>query len=326
MTLREAYDKWGQQKGVETFCAKTRSVFQRTWKLLNWDTPCKQLTLTVLTDAARRSKVFRNDAIKAASVMVHVLNYAHQQEPKEQPKPNFSYSDIMEESHEDPVKKAKNAVTAEKPVEQKKDKIEQKLPKSDRKVLKSEQKLPKITQKFPDMKTEKDTLGRSKNRKKRRVAQIDPKTLQVVKVWDSMGQAESTLKIRNVTRAIEKRRCAGGFFWCDEKDIKTFTPKKDARGNNSVPTSHMTVKNAAVIEEKIDVGHGHPTPGKQAPAAEQPAEQPTKDPIEEAQEALNSAKTLHDFDDHELIDELIERKWHGALNILHGKKTIKVEF
>lgn len=322
MTLREAYDQWGRQKGVETFCAKTRSVFLRTWKLLDWNTPCKQLTLTVLTDAARRSKVFRNDAIKAASVMVHVLNYAHQQEPKEQPKPSFSYSDIMEESHEDPVKKAKKGGYGRETCRTKKGRNRTKIAEIRPKSVKIGTEIAKITQKFPDMKQEKDTLGRSKNRKKRRVAQIDPKTLQVVKVWDSMGQAESTLKIRNVTRAIEKRRCAGGYFWCDEKDIKTFTPKDDARGQNTIPPSRMTVKNAAVIEEKMDVGHQQPEPGKQSPAAEEPVQKP----IVESTAEIPEPPTLSDFMDKALIDELISRGWHGEIHIIIQKMTIKVEF
>ena len=75
MTLKEAYEKWGKQKQRQTLYIKTRSAFMQVWRKLDFDTPCKMLTLSVLTEAMKkRGPVFVEDKTRAASVMVHVLN------------------------------------------------------------------------------------------------------------------------------------------------------------------------------------------------------------------------------------------------------------
>lgn len=324
MTLKEAYEQWGKLKERQTLYIKTRNAFMQVWKKLDFFIPCKEVTLAVLREAlAKRGPVYAEDKARAASVMVHVLTFAHQEQPQECPMPRFDYGALL-----------KDAETERKVL-----KIERKLPENVQKLPKVEQKLPDMEQRKQTRVTpkkpyqgERDTLGRSKNRAKRKVAQIDPSTLEVVKVWDSMGAAEKELGIRNVTRAIDKKRIAGGFYWCDEKDAATFEPRESMRGRKSgtagkpagtatepLPTEQKASKDdedvanapeaediANAVERGIEnfiggFGHGAVQPGKTA-----------------------VAPTLSEFTDKELIDEVQRRGWKGDVTLKVDNVEVKI--
>lgn len=296
----------------------------QVWKKLDFSIPCKEVTLAVLREAlAKRGPVYAEDKVRAASVMVHVLTFAHQEQPQGCPMPRFDYGALL-----------KDAETERKVL-----KIERKLPENVQKLPKVEQKLPdmeqrkqtRVTPKIP-YQGERDTLGRSKNRAKRKVAQIDPSTLKVVRVWDSMGAAENGLGIRNITRAIDKKRMAGGFYWCDEKDAATFEPREDMRGRKSgtagepagaatepLPTEQKASEDdedmanapeaediANSVERDIEdfiggFGHGTVQPGKTA-----------------------VAPTLSEFTDKELIDEVQRRGWKGDVTLKIDNVEVKI--
>ena len=324
MTLKEAYEQWGKLKERQTLYIKTRNAFMQVWKKLDFSIPCKEVTLAMLREAlAKRGPVYAEDKARAASVMVHVLTFAHQEQPQECPMPRFDYGALL-----------KDAETERKVL-----KIERKLPENVQKLPKVEQKLPDMEQRKQTRVTpkkpyqgERDTLGRSKNRAKRKVAQIDPSTLEVVKVWDSMGAAEKELGIRNVTRAIDKKRIAGGFYWCDEKDAATFEPRESMRGRKSgtagkpagaatepLPTEQKASKDdedvanapeaediANAVERDIEdfiggFGHGAVQPGKTA-----------------------VAPTLSEFTDKELIDEVQRRGWKGDVTLKVDNVEVKI--
>lgn len=324
MTLKEAYEQWGKLKERQTLYIKTRNAFMQVWKKLDFSIPCKEVTLAVLREAlAKHGPVCAEDKARAASVMVHVLTFAHQEQPQECPMPRFDYGALL-----------KDAETERKVL-----KIERKLPENVQKLPKVEQKLPDMEQRKQTRVTpkkpyqgERDTLGRSKNRAKRKVAQIDPSTLEVVKVWDSMGAAEKELGIRNVTRAIDKKRIAGGFYWCDEKDAATFEPREDMRGRKSgtagkpagaatepLPTEQNASKDdedvanapeaediANAVERDIEdfiggFGHGAVQPGKTA-----------------------VTPTLSEFTDKELIDEVQRRGWKGDVTLKIDNVEVKI--
>lgn len=334
MTLKEAYEQWGNLKERQTLYIKTRNAFMQVWKKLDFSIPCKEVTLAVLREAlAKRGPVYAEDKVRAASVMVHVLTFAHQEQPQECPMPMFDYGALLKDAETMPL-------PAEKEQKERKAlKLEQKKPKLERKVLKSEQNTPdmeqrkqtRVTPKIP-YQGERDTLGRSKNRAKRKVAQIDPSTLKIVRVWESMGAAEHVLGIKNISRAIDKKRLAGGFYWCDEKDAATFEPREDMRGRKSgtaeepagaetepLPTEQKASKDdedvanapeaediADAVERDIDdfiggFGHGAVQPGKTA-----------------------VAPTLSEFTDKELIDEVQRRGWKGDVTLKVDNVEVKI--
>lgn len=339
MTLKEAYEKWGKQKQRQTLYIKTRSAFMQVWRKLDFDTPCKMLTLSVLTEAMKkRGPVFVEDKTRAASVMVHVLNFAHDEAPEECPMPTFDYRAILDGAEAMPL-------PAEKEQKERKAlKLERKEPKLERKVLKSEQNTPDMEQRKQTRVTpkkpyqgERDTLGRSKNRAKRKVAQIDPSTLKVVRVWESMGAAEHGLGIKNISRAIDKKRLAGGFYWCDEKDLSSFEPRESRQGRKGLVPKIPVGETAGTVAEPL------PTEQKASEDDEDVANAP-----EEAEDIANAvergiedfiggfghgavqpgktavAPTLSEFTDKELIDEVQKRGWKGDVTLKIENVEVKI--
>ena len=304
MTLKEAYEQWGKLKERQTLYIKTRNAFMQVWKKLDFSIPCKEVTLAVLREAlAKRGPVYAEDKARAASVMVHVLTFAHQEQPQECPMPRFDYGALL-----------KDAETERKVL-----KIERKLPENVQKLPKVEQKLPdmeqrkqtRVTPKIP-YQGERDTLGRSKNRAKRKVAQIDPSTLKIVRVWESMGAAEHVLGIKNISRAIDKKRLAGGFYWCDEKDAATFEPREDMRGRKSGTAGEP----AGAATEPL------PTEQMASKDDEDVANAPEAEDIANAME--RGIETLSEFTDKELIDEVQRRGWKGDVTLKVDNVEVKI--
>lgn len=110
----------------------------------------------------------------------------------------------------------------------------------------------------------------------RRVVQIDPETLQAVRVWDSANEPYSVLGIRNIGRAIRNRTAAGGFYWCHPEDAGTFMPSCRCR----------TVRKEGCPAE--------------APEPERTADAPVPGALEQ-------------YGDDELAAELHRRGWHVEL-------------
>jgi len=346
MTLKEAYEKWGKQKHRQVLYIKTRSAFMQVWRKLDFDTPCKMLTLSVLIDAMKkRGSVFVEDKTRAASVMVHVLNFAHDEAPEECPMPTFDYRAILDGAEAIPL-------PTEKEQEVRKVlKTEQKEPKLERKVLKSEQNTPDMEQRKQTRVTpkkpyqgERDTLGRSKNRAKRKVAQIDPSTLKIVRVWDSMGAAEKGLGIKNISRAIDKKRLAGGFYWCDEKDLSSFEPRESRQGRKGLVPIIPAGETAGTVEEpsgkplgtvaETDTENG----GGEEENNQAPAEEELNEHIErgiddfiggfghgQVQPGKTAVPTtLEYFTDKELIDEIQRRGWRGGVVLTIDNVEVKI--
>lgn len=75
---------------------KTREAFRKAWFQLPTNKPCSYYTKEVLGNALAATYVIESFKAKAASVMIHVLNFANWAEPKFNPKPDFTFEDLME--------------------------------------------------------------------------------------------------------------------------------------------------------------------------------------------------------------------------------------
>ena len=95
MKLDDAYNAWGQQSDNRELFYKTKTAFRKMWWLIPTNKPCSYYTLTVLGRALAQANGAHGDKVSAASVMCHVLNYAYQCDPEENPKPAFGFSDIV---------------------------------------------------------------------------------------------------------------------------------------------------------------------------------------------------------------------------------------
>lgn len=96
MNLGQAYQGWQQMEENRELYVKTREAFRKAWFQLPTNKPCSYYTKEVLGNALAATYVIESFKAKAASVMIHVLNFANWAEPKFNPKPDFTFEDLME--------------------------------------------------------------------------------------------------------------------------------------------------------------------------------------------------------------------------------------
>jgi hypothetical protein len=140
------------------------------------------------------------DKAKAASVVWHVLKYAHTVDPDHNPNPGFIYSDINDYAGPN------NTIEREKPAEE-----------TPEPAAEPEEKVK------PEAKAKRDG-GKAAKDAERAVVQIDPISLKVIKVWPSTNAVTKQLGIQNIKRAIERHGQSGGYYWCRFGEEKGFKP------------------------------------------------------------------------------------------------------
>ena len=234
MNLRQAYDGWSQQSQNKQLYVKTRYAFRRAWFTLPTNKPCSWYTKDVLALALAETRVVESDKVKAASVMVHVLTWANFAEPKWNPKPDFETKDVTRliRLSADKLEKERERINAAMLAMHEKEQ-----PKSDDGNTSDDDADPLAGIDFDDKKQVADALmeqsARIMNDKPKgdnpknetimeekkqgiqppkAVVQMDAETLQPIKTWESVCQAERELHIKNITRAILKHSMAGHFF------------------------------------------------------------------------------------------------------------------
>ena len=208
---------------------KTRDAFRKAWFSLPTNKPCSYYTRDVLGEALAASREIESNKVKAASVMVHVLDFANWAEPKFNPKPDFTWQDLMEYT-KGPLRK-----TEQEEVE------------------------PTDQESAPH---------RSRGRAPHPYAQIDPKTLKVVKVWPSASDAERELGANNLSRCAKLLRQSVGFYWApadadnvldfkkrlvakrraEQQKAKSQEKKKQEKKNPVIKQKNMS--NSTYIEEE----------------------------------------------------------------------------
>lgn len=264
MRLDEAYRKWGEQSENRELYKNTKEIFRKATWMLPTNQQCGYYTLEVIARAFAATTLAPSDRTKAASVICHVLNYAHIVDPDNNPKPNFGFSDITDFKGKDMV------------------------------VL--EESEPEVQEEQPSAADDapEGQKGDAKPfiQQPKQVAMLDPKTLKVLKVWESAHAVTKTLGIQNIQRAIERHGLAGGYFWCRPGEEKGFKPMGGLRPGAAVKPAEKKVK---------------PVEEKPAPVPEN-TYRPLPDIVDEP-------PTLADIPDEELLAEIRRRGWKGQLTI-----------
>lgn len=227
MTLQEAYQGWQQLQQNRALFAKTREAFRKVWFHLQPDQPCQYYTKEILGEALALSDQAEENKAKAASVMIHVLTYAHQQEPADNPKPRFTFGDLMACAKQPakPQKKIKPRTDTDD-TENVKPQITQK---NTEEAIDTEKK-PKALEKKNLCDLGVSVVNKSKAlpprvEVKRQICQLDLRTLKVLKTWETPFHIKRDLGIHNVRRAIERCGIAGGFYWSFADDVDTFADR-----------------------------------------------------------------------------------------------------
>lgn len=291
MNLDKAYESWGQMSDNRELYFKTKTLFRKMWWLIPTNKPCSYYTLEVLGRALVQANGAQSDKVKAASVMCHVLNFAHTAQPDDNPKPAFGFQDIVDYTGDKPSPMVQAIEASEAPLVK----------------VKPAAKAKRMAE------LAKRDGGEAAAKAAKAVVQLDPDTFKPVKVWKSCNAAQAELGIKNVQRAISRCGIAGGYYWCRPGDEESFKPM-DKRANNRVPKP-LTPEQKQLHKKVFDAPTRQPTPEQQEQLKEAEVAV-TKARQELEEEIVNHVEgVLQNATQDELIAELRRRQWKGVLHI-----------
>ena len=333
MKLDDAYQRWGQEN--ETLYINTRQKFRKVWWLIPTNKPCEYYTLPVLGRALQQANADKGDKVQAASVMVHILNWAHQQEPDLNPAPTFTHTDIVNFEGMKPSKMVQAMESARgqspdscdvkvqspgsKQTSAEGDARGQSPDSCDVKVQSPGIERPLVKVKPAAKAKREGELARRTGTPPKSVVQLDADTLKPIKVWKSCNAAQNGLGIKNVQRAISRCGISGGFYWCRPGDEETFKPadKRSKNGGKAKPkkaavkVTTNAPKTESILAEKRELLHKvFDSPERQQPET-------LAEACKNFQEAINEHvdQVLQHCSQDELIAELRRRSWKGVLHI-----------
>lgn len=306
MKLDDAYNAWGDMSENRELAQKTKKIFHNIWWLIPTNKPCNYYTLEVLGRALVQANGAHSDKVSAASVMCHVLNYAHNIDPEGNNKPDFTFSDIVNYTGE---KDDRGQVPGSQ-------QTSEDAPARDLSpVIPANEDAPLLKVK-PAAKAKrmaelaKRDGGEAATKAAKAVVQLDAETLQVVKVWPSCFAAQKELGIKNVQRAIVRHGISGGFYWCRPGDEEDFKPM-DKRASNRVPKKADTDKPKPLTPEQKQLHK------KVFDAPTRLVPKTLQEEHDNLQQAINEHvdEVLRGCTQDELIAELRRRQWKGTLHI-----------
>ena len=329
MKLDDAYNAWGNMSENRELAQKTKKIFHNIWWLIPTNKPCNYYTLEVLGRALVQTNGAHSDKVSAASVMCHVLNYAHNVDPEGNNKPSFTFSDIVNYTGEKENEMTEMTGDRSLAEQTREDALPGTRPLSSEPLVKVK---PAAKAKRMAELAKRDG-GEAATKAAKSVVQLDPETLKPVKVWPSCFAAQKELGIKNVQRAIARHGISGGFYWCRPGDEEGFKPlEKRGRGKNKTKTEKTEKPKKFTEEEKklhrkvfVDArgcdARGQ-SPDREPVKVQSPGiERPQPETLQEAHENLQQAiaehvdQVLQKCTDDELIAELRRREWHGTVHI-----------
>ena len=222
LTLKEAFIQWSNLSENKVLAAKNRNNMQQVLFKVHASMDVSLIDRHFMDLVLKDCKADHRSQVNACSVLCHVMNWLHEKDPKTYPAPDFDYNIASVSSAQQPVKvaksKAKRPVKAQPVVEQQ-ETVESAEPLKTTNISEDEN-----HNNIFDMKEIK-----ARGKQPIPVAQLDPKTYEVIKVWESRSQAERELGACNLDRAIRRKRMSAGFFWCNPEDAENFHPNPNSQ-------------------------------------------------------------------------------------------------
>lgn len=309
MTLKQAFTIWAYDQKNTVLAAKSRDAVQRVlmkkWNDIDLEQITEQCARKIFTSSSAPQEM----KAKAASILVHLLQWGAENGHCQWPQ--FTY-DIASPDYE----KKKQAAAPKRPV------IPTLTEVSAAASLEPSEPLVKVKPEALEKrkaelaarnKPQKETAMEEKKPKRkgrapRPFAQIDPVTLEVVKVWPTMADAERELNVSNLGRAARLIQKSAGFYWSNAAEADTFKERFEAKVRGIKPEQ----KPKQEKEQKT-----------KKPVTEILKEAPDEKPVtvqayspDVADAAIKSAvrADLAVFTDEELWKELERRGWQGELH------------
>lgn len=308
MTLKQAFTIWACAPSNTVLAAKSREAVQRVL-MKKWnDIDLEQFSESFCRRIFYQSTESLEMKVKAASILIYVLQWGGDNGHCQ--RPTFTY-DIASEEHKR-AEKDKGMQTDD-------------VPKQERIVVKSLAEVKadvlgtgKPTDVLPaktetkvknEPKEENMEQKRQRGKQPKPVAQLDVKTLQVIKVWPSRSEAERELGACNLDRAINRKRMSAGFFWCAPEDADGFQPNPMSK---FAPKSHPNPKVEKKPKSLVDKFNKEQQELEQMKREGKIAV--TKPASSEEEQIHTAARdALEVFTDDELLEELDRRGWQGEL-------------
>lgn len=232
MTLKQAFTQWAAISDNKVLAAKNRTNMQKVLLEKHGSMDVTLIDRYFMDIVLKDCKADHRAQVNACSVLCHVLTWLHGNDPKTYPAPDFDYNIASTKPVEQPAKVAKpKAKSVSKPS------VEVSEPKSQVPAHDdTEDPLQGID--FSDEKEnlnhisvmqENNTTVKKPGKAPIPVAQLDQKTLAVIKIWPSLSEAERETGACNLDRAVKNARLAAGFFWCIPENAETFKPNPKAK-------------------------------------------------------------------------------------------------
>lgn len=232
MTLKQAFTQWAAISDNKVLAAKNRTNMQKVLLEKHGSMDVTLIDRHFMDIVLKDCKADHRAQVNACSVLCHVLTWLHGNDPKTYPAPDFNYN-----------------IASTKPIEQRAKVVKPKAKSVDNfkmEVSEPEVQVPvKEDAEDPlqgiDFSDEKENLNhisvmqennttvKKAGRAPISVAQLDPKTLAVIKIWPSRSKAERETGACNLDRAVKNARLAAGFFWCSPENVETFKPNPKAK-------------------------------------------------------------------------------------------------
>ncbi len=232
MTLKQAFTQWAAIPDNKVLAAKNRTNMQKVLLEKHGSMDVTLIDRHFMDIVLKDCKADHRAQVNACSVLCHVLTWLHGNDPKTYPAPDFDYNIASTKPTEQPAKIAKpKAKSVEKPKVEVSESKSQAPAQDD-----TEDPLQGID--FSDEKEnlnhisvmqENNTTVKKPGKAPISVAQLDQKTLAVIKIWPSLSEAERETGACNLDRAVKNARLAAGFFWCIPENAETFKPNPKAK-------------------------------------------------------------------------------------------------
>lgn len=321
MTLRQAFTQWAAIPENTALAASCRSAVNAVLLKRYGDDDVIHFSAPVFVRALMQDCTEAQDVkTKAASILVHVLNFAADR--GECLMPDFDYTiarmTCNDKSPKEPVptKESRSKVLANETVSE----------------VVAEEASGDLS---PEPPSGRDEFGQftkgmkpwnaggvdyfGGGRKPVPVCQLHPETLEVVGRFVNMAAAHRETGAWDLYRAIRDRKMSGGFFWCRQGEEEDFTPgykkgpktrtwsrRKKAKGKPAKSAGKR--KKVSPAEGPENIGRGKPDGGKPAVVEERRSLMPESD-----SPAPRNQAPLSVFSDAELRAELERRGWYGTL-------------
>lgn len=298
MTLKQAFTIWSNMSNNILLAAKSHTAVQRVLMKKWSDIDLEQITPAFAKKVFSQSSEVQEMKAKAASILVHVLNWGAENGHCERPTFDYTIANDDEQKNAEPV-----------PVP---------VPKTDEPLVKvkpealAKRKATLAAREEPkkDITMEQKSTTK-RGRSPRPFAQIDPQTFEVIKVWPTMSEAERALGACNIDRAARLLRKSAGFYWSDAADAATFEKRMDAKTRGFKPVQQKPEKKGLADKFNEEQQMFEQMKEEDKVVVEK---KPAVAPNINEQGIRNAARdALEVFTDDELLAELDRRGWQGEI-------------